>query len=181
MGRGTGLGLSMVYGAVRQNQGHVTVYSEPGMGSSFKIYLPRVHAEPEQAAPRAIDGDSRGTERVVLVEDDPMVRRFTAKVLTMQGYRVQAFEAAESAYAAVQADPAGIDLLLTDIVMPGDNGDVLARKLRIIKSDLKVLFTSGYSEDVMIQDGLLDGGAGFIGKPYSPRELVSRVREVLDA
>lgn len=180
-GKGTGLGLSTVYGAVKQNRGLVEVYSEPGNGTTIKVYFPRVD---EAVGPlgRPVDKDMPlGSERIFLVEDEAIVRELAVKVLTRLGYEVQAFPSGEEAIKALALHTGPLDLLITDVIMPGINGRVTAEQARALRPDLKVLFTSGYTENVIAHHGVLDSGIEFIAKPYTPQALAQKVRGVLES
>jgi PAS domain S-box-containing protein len=179
-GKGTGLGLAMVYGAVTQHKGTIEVYSELGRGTTFKVYLPRVDEQPEHLRDGPKSRIPRGHETILLVEDEAMVRDLAAKLLKRQGYRVHAFaNGAEALLAAGEMnDP--IHLLITDVVMPGINGRALADNLVALRPTMKVLFTSGYTGDVIVYHGMLERGVEFVAKPYSLEQLAERVREVLD-
>ncbi|RJP17936.1 MAG: PAS domain S-box protein [Deltaproteobacteria bacterium] len=180
-GCGTGLGLATTYGVVRQSGGSIEVHSEVGTGTIFRIYLPRV--EEEIVAPSKINRPEylpRGTETVLIVEDDDTVRKLCVRILGDLGYQVmQARTGAEAVAAAVKRGDR-IDLLLTDVVMPGMSGSELATQLVLHHPEMKVLFTSGYTEDAISHRGVLDEGVMFIGKPYTPAALARKVREVLD-
>ncbi len=180
-GKGTGLGLSTVYGIVKQSGGNIWVYSEPGKGTTFKIYLPRVTdgSEPVSVAPVPVT-IAHGTETILLVEDETGVRELATDVLKSFGYRV--LVAPDGAHALqVQADHAGpIHLLVTDVVMPQMSGRVLADRLRPLRPATRVLFMSGYTEDAIIQHRLLVSGIAFLEKPFTPTGLAAKVREVLD-
>jgi PAS domain S-box-containing protein len=181
-GRGTGLGLSTVYGIVKQSGGYIWVYSEPGKGTTFKVYLPRVEepvevsSSTETLAPAASDGD----ETILLVEDEPAVRELTRMVLSKRGYSV--LEALNPADAERLAASHGseIHLLLTDVVMPGMSGRELAKRLTARHSNLRVLYMSGYTYNVIAEDGTLEEGAAFLQKPFTPQVLAQKVRETLD-
>jgi PAS domain S-box-containing protein len=182
LGKGTGLGLAMVHGAVAQHGGHVAVYSEPGRGTTFKVYLPRVDDVPQRQAGVA-DGAGqtpRGNETICLVEDADPLRTLAVRLLERQGYRVHAFRSGGDALAALAAIGA-LHLLLTDVVMPGMNGRVLAEQMGAACPGLKVLFTSGYTENVVVHHGVLKKGINFLPKPYTPEALAQRVRQVLDS
>jgi two-component system cell cycle sensor histidine kinase/response regulator CckA len=180
VGKGTGLGLSTVYGIVKQSDGYVWVYSEPGQGTTFKIYLPlrdaplsspRRDSRPAQAVPG---------ETVLVVEDEVIVRRMMTRALEEAGYRVlQAGNAAEAIEIVTRA-PDKINLLLTDVVMPGQNGRELAESIKTLRPGIPVLFTSGYTDGEIERRGLLDPGAAFIQKPLTPAALVRALRELLD-
>ncbi len=179
--KGTGLGLATVYGAVKQNNGHIEVYSEPGEGTTFKVYFPRIEAKAESIN-RIVTFDDlpRGTETVLVVEDERLVRNIAAKVLDRQGYKVHCAESGIDALTLFKKENLTVDLLMTDIIMPKMNGKELADKLKAEHPSLTVLFTSGYTENVIAHHGVLDEGLNFIGKPYTPQALAKKVREVLD-
>jgi PAS domain S-box-containing protein len=181
-GSGTGLGLSMVYGAVKQNGGHIEVYSEEGHGATFKIFLPAVVDQPAEVTVETFVGPRPcGDETIVLVEDEEHVRTIAALMLRRQGYTVHAFADGPSAIAAVEAMTAPLDLLITDVVMPKMNGQVLTQRLLELRPSMRVLFTSGYTANVIVHHGVLNEGVEFLPKPYSLERLARRVREVLDA
>ena len=181
-GKGVGLGLATVYGIIEQHGGFVTVHSAPGAGAAFKIHLPRVEepvAKKEKAAPPA--AMPRGAETILLVEDEPMVRNMVRRILQRLGYTV--LEAACPADALViwETRQADIDLLLTDVIMPGMNGRQLYDRLRAMNPELRALFMSGYSQDAIAHHGVLDEGISFTPKPCTGEELALKVRQVLDA
>jgi PAS domain S-box-containing protein len=179
-GKGTGLGLAMVYGAVRQHGGHIEVYTEPGRGTTFKVYLPRVDA-PVDTARGGPEQARRGSETIILVEDADALRTLAVRLLQRQGYRVLAFRDGAEALGGLAAIEGPVHLLLTDVVMPGMNGRVLAEQMAAVVPDIKVLFTSGYTENVVVHHGVLKRGINFLPKPYTPEVLAARVRQVLDA
>ena len=179
-GRGTGLGLSTVYGIVKQAGGNVVVYSEPGKGSTFKVYLPRTEALPRRAVSHASLKAIAGGETILLVEDEEGVRRLTCLALQDQGYSV--LEAANGAEALrIAAEPHDIRLVLTDGVMPDMSGRELVTLLSQRLPDCKFLIMSGYTDEAIVHHGLLDGGTAFLPKPFTPRVLSRKVREVLDS
>ena len=182
--KGTGLGLSTVYGIVKQSGGYIWVHSEVGRGTTFKIYLPRVASTGEAATQVAVPVDYRkvepGRETILLVEDEPNLRYLARQYLEKQGYRV--IEAADGAVAVqiAVAHEGVIHLLLTDVIMPGMNGRELAQRISEIRPNVKILYMSGYTENVIGQNGTLDAGVRLLQKPFNLRDLKSVVREVLD-
>src|SRR4029077_3643635 len=183
--RGTGLGLSTVYGIVKQSGGYIWVHSEPDKGTTFKIYLPRVAETTENLAQAVAPADSvatePGTETILLVEDETNLRYLARQFLEKLGYRV--IEAADGAVAMqiAVAHEGMIHLLLTDVIMPGMNGRELAQRISEIRPNTKVLYMSGYTENVIGRNGTLDAGIRLLQKPFTLRDLKSRVREVLDS
>jgi CheY-like chemotaxis protein len=181
VGKGTGLGLATIFGIVKQNNGFINVYSEPGQGSTFKIYLPRLVAEEyiDKAVPEK-KATAGGTETILLVEDEPTILRMTRMMLERKGYTVLPAATPGEAidFANTHADK--IHLLMTDVVMPEMNGRDLAGKLIPLYPEVKVLFMSGYTANVIAHHGVLDHGVAFIQKPFSMADMTAKVREVLD-
>ena len=178
-GKGTGLGLATVYGIVKQSGGHIWVYSEVGHGTSFKIYLPRVDG-PAVAPAAAPALPRRGTETVLLAEDDDQVRALARETLEISGYTVLEAAHPEAAVTLAQQHGGALHLLLTDVVMPGMNGRVLADRLLALRPGIKVLFMSGYPAAAVAPHGTLDPGTPLLQKPFTPGSLARKVREVLD-
>ena len=178
-GRGTGLGLSTVYGIVKQSGGNVWVYSEPGKGTVFRIYLPRLDREetPQASKERTRTG---GSETVLLVEDEEAVRKLGERVLSAAGYTVLAASNGPDALALCLQHAGAIDILLTDVVMPQMSGRQLAEQALANRPQMKVLYASGYTEDAIVHHGVLNPGVRFISKPFSAVDLTSKVRQVLD-
>jgi CheY-like chemotaxis protein len=181
-GEGTGLGLATCRTIVQQSGGHIGVYSEVGIGTTFKIYLPRVD-QPLVAAAQAIQNEPvpRGTETLLVVEDDPTLRRLTRGILEAQGYEVLiASNGADALETARQHTGKPIRLVLTDVIMPVMGGNVMAEWLKAMNPDLKILFSSGYTDDAISHHGVLQPGIEFLPKPYTPSALARRVRALLD-
>ena len=180
-GKGSGLGLSMVYGFVKQSQGHITIYSEPGQGATVKLYLPRTVEEAAGYDATADDVWSGGHETILLVEDDEAVRHFARQQLASLGYRVLEAATGPAALELVRAHD-DIDLIFTDIVMPGGmSGRDLVEAARLLRPGLKALYTSGYAENVIVHHGRLDPGVVLLSKPYRRADLARKVREALAA
>jgi len=180
-GRGTGLGLSTVYGIVKQSGGNIWLYSEPGKGTTFKIYLPAIEALPEdigKAAPVEVTRRGKGT--VLLVEDDEQLRRLTHRALAAQGYEVLEADRGRAALDGARRHQGTIELLLTDIVMPDTNGRKLADTLRAARPGLKVLYMSGYPDRAIVNNGMLEPGDAYIAKPFTTEAITRKVRELLE-
>jgi two-component system cell cycle sensor histidine kinase/response regulator CckA len=180
-GRGTGLGLATTYGAVKQSEGQIEVSSEPGKGTCFKIYFPRVGSSAQaEAVQEEASALPTGGETILLVEDDELVRDLAIRVLTRQGYQVLHSSDGEGALILARWRLDSIHLLLTDVVMPGISGRQLAEELVRLHPETRLLFTSGYTEETIAQHGVLERGLHFLGKPYTATQLAIRVREILD-
>ncbi|MBN1581833.1 MAG: response regulator [Anaerolineae bacterium] len=181
MGEGTGLGLATVFGIVKQSGGHITVYSELGVGTTFKIYLPVADtAATSLPAPQARRATHYGTETILLVEDDELVRRLAQRTLQAKGYTILEACSGDEALSLAGQHQGKIDLLLTDVVMPHMSGRELAEKLRTLYPQVKVLFMSGYTDDTMVRYGIQTAKIEFLNKPFLLNALTSKVREVLD-
>ena len=180
-GKGTGLGLSTVYGIVKQSGWSIWVYSEPGKGATFKIYLPRVEGMGHKSQPAPVFTSVQGTETILVVEDEEAVRRLAKRVLQRAGYTVLTAGNGAEALLLLARHDGPVHLMLTDMVMPGMSGRDLVAQLEGINSRIKVLCTSGYTDEAILRHGLLDETAHFIGKPYNVAELTRKVREVLDS
>jgi PAS domain S-box-containing protein len=180
--KGTGLGLSTVYGIVQQSGGSIWVYSEPDQGTSFKVYLPEGDSVIESHERRAVEEEvARGSETVLLVEDEDVVRGLAAHILEDAGYRVIKARGGDEAIEFCSQETEPIDLLLTDVVMPEKSGKEVADRVTSMRPRLKVLFMSGYTDEAIVNHGVLDSGIEFIQKPFTPLALSKKVREVLDS
>jgi CheY-like chemotaxis protein len=179
-GKGTGLGLSTVYGIVKQSSGYVFVQSEPGAGTTFHVYLPRVEDPAEQLVPaKSHQKDAGGCETVLLVEDEDSVRELVQLTLAARGYKVLEADNGEHGLSIAETFKEHIDILITDVVMPGIGGRELAKKLLALRPGISVLFLSGYTEDAVITQGALSPGTAFLQKPFTLQNLAKKVHEIL--
>jgi PAS domain S-box-containing protein len=178
-GKGTGLGLATVYGIVKQSGGFIWVYSEPGLGTTFKIYLPRVDQKIEHPDVVSPSETPRGWETLLLAEDEPAVRQSEREFLAACGYTVLEALHGEDALRVAQTHPGIIHLMITDVVMPGVDGPTLARRLSVERPEMKVLFVSGYAENTVLQHGLVNMASQFLQKPFTLKSLARKIREVL--
>jgi CheY-like chemotaxis protein len=179
-GRGSGLGLSQVYGFVKQSGGHINLYSEPGLGTTIKVYLPRfVGDEAELVPPRWRASTPAGHELILVVDDHELVRTIAKEYLALLGYRVIDASGAMVALEMIDQHP-DVSLLLTDVVLPEMNGCLLAEEARRRLPDIKVVFTSGYTQNAIVHHGRIDRDVHFIGKPFKLDNLGRKMREVLD-
>lgn len=179
LGRGTGLGLSIVYGIIKQHQGDIHVYSEPGKGTSFKVYLPLIDLKVGGKAEIAAEPLVGGSETILVAEDDSAVRQLMVSMLEQFGYTIIEAVDGEDAVQKYTADSEKIDLLILDVVMPKMNGKECLDQIRKLKSDVKVIFSSGYTSDIIHSKGILEEGAGFLQKPVQPQMLLSLIRKTL--
>ncbi len=180
-GKGTGLGLSTVFGIVKQSNGFIWVYSEPGNGTSFKVYLPREQAAVAQAAAECrTDFDSRGFETVLVVEDEATVRNLTSRILRARGYTILEASNGKDAMNVARECTGNIHLILTDVVMPGMSGKDLVSRLKDVRPNIKALYVSGYADNAIIRHGMLDSSVAFLQKPFTVESLARKVREVIN-
>ncbi len=182
LGRGTGLGLSTIFGIVKQNDGFIHVYSEPGHGSTFKIYFPRCHDQSPENRDNANDttAPAKGHETILLTEDDPAILELGRFILEDYGYTVLTAASPQESLAIATTHPAHLDLLITDVVMPQMNGRELMEKITAIHPETKVIYMSGYTADVIAHHGIIEDGINFLQKPFSEDSLTSCIRKVLD-
>jgi CheY-like chemotaxis protein len=181
VGKGTGLGLATIYGVVKQSGGFVWVYSEPGRGATFKIYLPRVseHAEITESRPPDI-ADYLGSETILLVEDAEPLRELTRTILANHGYTVLLAGDGAEALGVASQHQGPIHLLLTDVIMPSMGGRELSERLASLRPEMKVLYVSGYTDATIVRHGVLEAGLKILPKPFTKKALVRKVREILD-
>ncbi len=182
IGRGTGLGLATVYGIIKQSGGSIEVYSEEGVGTTFKIYLPRVAEQAARVENKVVSLElPEGTETILLVEDEEMVRHLARQILEECGYTVIEARNGLDALEIYEQSDYKFDLLITDVVMPEMGGSQLAEILRTKSTDLKILFTSGYTDDAVVRHGVIEDGSNFIQKPFTAEALTNKIREILNA
>jgi CheY-like chemotaxis protein len=179
VGKGTGLGLSMIYGIVKQHEGYIDVKSEIGKGTTFNIYLPLIDSTFEKQKEKASHPPKRGTETILVADDEPAVGSLVKKILEEFGYKVLEARDGEKAIEQFLKHKDDIHLLLLDVIMPKKNGKEAYDAIRKIKPEVKAVFISGYSDEIIDEQAILEG-LNFIGKPVSPEELLFKIREVLD-
>jgi len=180
VGKGTGLGLAMVYGIVKQHDGYINVYSEPGSGTTFKIFLPLIQSKVKEIKPEDLQKVKGGTETILIGEDDAQVRNLLKEVLLKAGYHIIEAVDGNDAVEVFDKNKDNIHLLILDVIMPKKTGKEVYEDLKKVKSDIKVIFVSGYSADIIHKKGILEVGLDFVSKPVSPDELLIKVRNVLD-
>jgi CheY-like chemotaxis protein len=180
VGKGTGLGLAIVHGIVKQHNGKINVYSEPGRGTTFKIYLPLIGKEAVEAEISELPPPKGGTETILLAEDDETVRELIKNILEESGYKMIEAVDGEDAVEKFKGNKDRIHLALFDVIMPKKNGKEACEEIKSIIPDIKTIFMSGYTADIVSRKGILEEGLAFIAKPVSPDELLRKVREVLD-
>jgi len=179
-GKGTGLGLTTVYSIVHQSGGHIDFHSELQKGSTFAMYLPRVAAAVEPGDHPKSSGPLRGSETVLVAEDEPELRSMLERILQHYGYTVLMAASTHEALSLSVQHPQPIHVLLTDVVMPGMSGRALAERIIPLRPGIKVLYISGYTDDTLFQHGVVDPAMAFLQKPFTPETLARKVREVLD-
>ena len=180
VGKGTGLGLSTVYGIIRQSEGHISLSSELGLGTTFRIYLPRAEAPAAAAAEQGVEQMPEGTEHILLVEDDPSVRRLSKELLLRLGYSVTDASSGRAGLALGTDDTRHFDLALCDVILGDMSGPAVAEALSALRPSIRVLYMSGYTDEAIVRTGVLDEGKPFLQKPFTPLQLARKIREVLD-
>ena len=180
VGKGTGLGLSMIYGIVKQHEGYIEVHSKPGEGTTFRIYLPLIKPGIEEKKPEILNSIARGTETILIAEDNDQVRTLSEEILAQYGYRTIAAADGEDALKKFMENRGKIQLLLLDVIMPKKNGVRVYEEIKRIRPDIKALFISGHTFDIIHERGIVDKGTNFISKPFSPAALLRKIREILD-
>ena len=181
LGKGTGLGLSTVYGIVKQSGGNIWAYSVLGKGTTFKVYLPRADGPAEPATSQVVASTTGGSETILLVEDDEVVRKLAHEVLGRKGYRIISTGMIEEALEIAESQQNPIHLVLTDVVMPGMSGGELVTRIQLLRPEIKVLFMSGYADHAVVHHGVIEAGMFFLQKPFTPTLLAQKVREVLES
>lgn len=179
-GKGTGLGLSIVYGVVKQHNGFINVYSEPGEGTTYKIYFPLIKAEAERIQPAGSPYPNGGTETILVAEDEDSLRKLAVTIFNSFGYKVIEAEDGEDAIAKFKENMDSIQLCILDMIMPRKNGKEAYNEMKKLKPDIKAIFASGYTADILERKGLTEEGLDFIIKPVTPKDLLRKVREMLD-
>jgi CheY-like chemotaxis protein len=180
-GRGTGLGLPTVWGIVNQSGGQLKVQSEPGKGTRFSVCLPRIDESVASEPAPETGADARGTETILLVEDQPQLRQLTSHILQGYGYKVREVANGKEALSVFEQNGDLIDLVLTDVVMPGITGIELGRQLRATHPKLKILYMSGYTDDIVLRRGAPGPGNAYLEKPFTPERLVTKIRQILES
>jgi CheY-like chemotaxis protein len=179
-GKGTGLGLSILYGIIKQHNGIINVYSEPDMGTTFRIYLPLIPGEAEKKEIDSTTVPEGGTETILIADDDPMIRGLTMELLSRSGYTIILAEDGEAALNLFQREREHISLVILDVIMPKMNGKEVFDEIRKNSPGCRVIFMSGYTADIVNKRGLMEDGFNFVSKPLRPEMLLRKVREVLD-
>jgi CheY-like chemotaxis protein len=180
VGKGTGLGLSTAYGIVRQSDGQIQVFSEPGQGTTFRIYLPWVIGAAAAVEAPAEDAMPGGSEHVLLIEDDPSVRRLSREILMRLGYSVTEAASGRAGLALGSDETKHFDLALCDVILGDMSGPAVYEALRALRPNVRVLYMSGYADEAIVRTGVLDEGYPFLQKPFTPSELAVKMRDVLD-
>jgi len=180
VGKGTGLGLSTAYGIVRQSDGLISVSSEMGLGTTFRIYLPRAEAPEVVIGDTGVEKMPEGTEHILLVEDDPSVRRLSKELLIRLGYSVTDASSGRAGLALGSDDTRHFDLALCDVILGDMSGPAVAEALRALRPSIRVLYMSGYTDEAIVKTGVLDEGKPFLQKPFTPLQLAQKIRDVLD-